>query len=279
MIVDITNEARVSPPDPFPDTLEKLAEHAKGQGTHLFIAVPCYGCKMSTTFVTSLLRLEGFCLGHGIRLTFEFLGNESLITRGRCILAERAMRSNATHLLFIDADIGFSPHTILRMVAFDAPVTCGIYAKKGLNFNDVVACSKTDEKTLADSALNFNINLPKTKNHSVQNGFLEVMDAATGMMLIRMDCLKKLREIYAPTHLVKNDIPSSRDAMPEYVALFETVICGETRRFLSEDYAFCRKAQENGFRVYADIFAPLVHVGSMQYDGNLSHLLKTQLTI
>ncbi len=299
-IEDITECTRVTPPTPFPTEMTSLVEYVRNMKPHLFIAVPCYGCKMGTRFTTSLLRLEGFCLQHGLKLSVEFLGNESLITRGRCILAERAMKSNATHLFFIDADIGFEVQSVLRMIAFDAPVCTGIYAKKGLNYSDVSKCKPTPHTTpqdpqdpkeqqipdpsyparLADAALNFNINLtPEKKNHTVTSGFIKVHDAATGFFLIRMDCLRKLREIYQPTHLVKNDIPNSRDAMPEYVALFETVICPTSHRLLSEDYAFCRKCQEHGFDVYADITATLTHTGQIMNQGDLSHLLETKISL
>ena len=294
-MLDLTEATRVDPPAEFPSTPNQLATHLKSIGTHVFIAVPCYGCKMSIKFLTSLLRLESFCLVHGIRLTFEFIGNESLISRGRCVLAERAMTSNATHLLFIDADIAFDVVTVLRLAAFNAPVTAGIYSKKGLDFNSVMSAGKAAVENgtsrtetdpiklgakLADAALGFNINLVQGKtNHDVRNGFIEVLDAATGMMMIRLDSLRALREIYYDDLRVANDIPSSRDVMPEYVALFETFICPETRRFLSEDYAFCRKCQANGMRVFADLTAPLVHVGELTHTSDLSKMISARLEL
>ena len=46
----------------------------------------------------------------GFTVSLNLLGNESLITRGRNILVSRCLdESAATHLLFIDADIGFDP--------------------------------------------------------------------------------------------------------------------------------------------------------------------------
>ena len=294
-MLDLTEATRVDPPTEFPSTPNQLAAHLKSIGTHVFIAVPCYGCKMNIKFLTSLLRLESFCLVHGIRLTFEFIGNESLISRGRCVLAERAMKSNATHLLFIDADIAFDVVTVLRLAAFNAPVTAGIYSKKGLDFNSVMSTGKAAVENdtsrtssdpiklgakLADAALGFNINLVQGKtSHDVRNGFIEVLDAATGMMMIRLDSLRALREIYYDDLRVANDIPSSRDVMPEYVALFETFICPETRRFLSEDYAFCRKCQANGMRVFADLTAPLVHVGELTHTSDLSKMISARLEL
>ena len=258
-----------NPPTPFPETLDALAAHVKERGVHIFIAVPCYGCKLSARFVMSLIRLEGVCLQNGIKLTLDLLGNESLITRGRCILAERALRSAATHLLFLDADIGFEVHTILRLIAFDADVCCGIYARKGLDFHKIVDCEDTSVDALKDAGLGFNINFrPGSTSQSVINGFCEVYDAATGCMLIKRATLETLKDAYKESHIVKNDIPSSREVIPEYVALFDTEICPDTRRFLSEDYAFCRKAQQHDMQVWVDITAPLSHTGVLLHMGN-----------
>ena len=279
-IVDITDATRVAPPSPFPATTDELTKLIRERNVHLFVAVPCYGCKMSCTFVSSILKFEGWCLANGVKISFEFLGNESLIPRGRSILAERAMRSQATHLLFIDADIGFQPLSILRMIAYDAPVTTGIYAKKGLNWSDICKSKRTDIGSLRDAGLNYNINLvPGQTQHQVENGFVAVLDSATGFMLIRMDSLRFLRDVYAPTHTVKNDIPSSRDSISEYVALFDCMICPTSKRYLSEDYAFCRRCQEHGLSVHADLFAPLTHTGSMLFHGDLSASMKTNLTL
>lgn len=257
-----------NPPTPFPESIEDLVAHIKSRDVHIFLAVPCYGCKLSARFVTSLIALEGFFLKNGLKITLDLLGNESLITRGRCILAERALKSPASHLLFIDADIGFDVKTILRLIAFDADVCCGIYARKGLDFKNIVKCDDTSVAALMDAGLGFNINFPPgSTNHQVINGFVQVYDAATGCMLIKRNVLEHLKEVYGESLLVKNDIPSSRESVPEYVALFETEICQESRRFLSEDYSFCRKCQKNGMEVWVDITAPLSHTGTILHTG------------
>jgi hypothetical protein len=147
-------------------------------------------------------------------------------------------------------------------------VTCGIYAKKGLDWGKI-----HDKPHIpADQRLlNFNINLVQGKTqHNVENGFVEVYDAATGFFCIKRRTLQTLRDAY-PERLVKNDIPGSRDTVPEYCAVFDTHICPSTRRYLSEDYFFCRLCQDQGLKVYADITCPLTHTGSMQYGPGLAH--------
>ena len=43
-----------------------------------------------------------------------------------------------------------------------------------------------------------------------------------------------------------------------------------SRRLLSEDYAFCRRAQAIGYDVWMDLTADLQHSGNYIYDGNFS---------
>jgi hypothetical protein len=39
-------------------------------------------------------------------------------------------------------------------------------------------------------------------------------------------------------------------------------------RFLSEDYYFCRLAEECGFEIWTDLQTPITHLGSTEYHGS-----------
>ena len=52
-------------------------------------------------------------------------------------------------------------------------------------------------------------------------------------------------------------------------AFFDTMIEPETKRYLSEDYAFCRLWQKIGGKVYADIVSGLNHYGTYAFKGNV----------
>jgi len=258
-----------------PQSLDELAAIVKSKGIHLFIATPAFGCKLTSKYVLSLMRLHSLCMAKGIGLTIDFLGNESLITRGRCILAARFLLSKATHLLFLDADIGFEPISIMRMAAFDRDVVCGIYCKKHIDWNALrhrIRENVNPDEGIQSKGLDFNLNLrPDAEGKpgaTVRDGFARVYDAATGCMLISRKTLDMLTSRYKESLQVVNDIPGSKDTVPTYVALFETEICPETRRFLSEDYAFVRKCQREGLDVWADLSAPLTHTGTIQLHGD-----------
>jgi len=258
-----------NPPSPFPTTVATLVDHVRQRGASIFVGLPCYGCKLTTTCVTSILRFQAFCITHKIKVIFDIMGNESLITRGRSIIAQRFLQSDATHLLFIDSDISFDPVSVLRMIAFDGDVTAGIYAKKGLSWDNIAKASKTTPEDLRDAGLQYNINLPPGEgSHTVTNGFLRVLDAATGFFCIKRSTLETIRDA-TPGITAINDIPGSRDTVKEYPVFFDTSIDNQSKRYLSEDYHFCRLVQKNKMDVYVDITASVSHTGSIQYDGDV----------
>ena len=105
---------------------------------HVFIAVPCYGGMCTGFFAQSLVQTVSILKANDIEMTVSFLFNESLIQRGRNLLAHQFMQNEAaTHLMFIDADIRFNPADIVHMVRADKEIICGIYPKKEINWNAV----------------------------------------------------------------------------------------------------------------------------------------------
>ena len=75
----------------------------------LFVATPMYGGQCHGMYAKAALDLQGVCSQYGIDVRFSFLFNESLITRARNYLVDEFLRSDFTHLLFIDSDICFDP--------------------------------------------------------------------------------------------------------------------------------------------------------------------------
>lgn len=234
---------------------------------HLHICVPCFGCRMRKEFLLSLLALQSMSPKFGIGLSIDTIGNESLITRGRNVLAAKFLKGPGTHLLFIDSDIAFDPVTVLRLAAVDKDIATAVYPKKYIDWNAVQQKLREGSSEPVEAmGLDYNINI-QGNNAAIENGFIRVIDAATGFMLIKRDALQKVVDMYADTLTCTNDVTSTRGVIPTYVAVFETMICPNSNRYLSEDFAFCRRAQAAGLEVWADIESPLVHVGNSEIHG------------
>ena len=165
--------------------------------TKVFIGTPCYGGMITADYFKSCLRLVNEAPKHNIQLQFGTIGNESLITRARNTLVQLFMDDpgDCTDLLFIDADIGFSEKTIFRMLELDEEIVTGIYPRKAIDWEKVKTRINNkptiDIDELQAASLEYNLNV-KNKDHvEVKKGFIEVLDGATGFMLIKNKYLKK----------------------------------------------------------------------------------------
>jgi hypothetical protein len=255
-------------------TVESMAQQLAEKKAHIYVAVPCYNCQMRREFSSSLMQLQAICLRHGVQISVQLMGNESLITRGRCILTGHFLTSSANFLIFIDADIAFNPATVFRLALHDKEISAAIYPKKSIDWGLVRAKKMNGDELREDiraAGLDYNINLMGNQT-AIENGFVRVLDAATGFFMMRRDAVERLCDHYRPELLCVNDIPGSRSVVPTYVAIFDTMICPNTRRYLSEDFAVCRRGQalKPPMEIWADVSSPLTHLGSMALDGDIT---------
>ena len=238
----------------------------------LYVAAPCYGCMMTTTFMLSLARLQMECGKRGIECAVDLMGNESLVQRARNILTGRFLKSHGTHLLFIDADIGFDPLTVIRLLDADKDIVTAVYPKKAFDWDTIrTKLQDKSEEPVHMAGLDYNINLMGT-SASVDNGFIKVLDSATGFMLIRRHVLEALSARFQDSLGCVNDLPGDRNDpmyVKDYVALFDCMIDPDTKRYLSEDFSFVRRAQEAGFDIWADLASTLSHTGTYTFEGDL----------
>lgn len=242
------------------------------QKTKLFIATPCYGGALTEPYFKSILRLVFFFDKHSIPLQFGTIANESLVPRARNTLTAFFLRSDCTHLMFIDADIEFKVEDIVRLIAADKDIAVGAYPKKGINWDMVkkhVLANNEGDLSAAGSeyAINFNFKDLKTRSIEVQDGLVSLKDAGTGFMLIKRSVFDAMMKAY-PELQYNNDINVDKDLDKYTYALFDTIIEESSKRYLSEDYTFCRRWQDLGGQVWLDPNISLNHYGTIPFQGN-----------
>ena len=75
---------------------------------------------LTEDYFHSILDLQNFCREEQIGLNIQTLGQESLVTRARNTLVANFLDNDSfTHLLFIDADIGFEAKSLKRFLEYD----------------------------------------------------------------------------------------------------------------------------------------------------------------
>jgi len=252
---------------------------------HIFIATPCYGGQIGEPYFRSMMRLAILCNKYDIQFTVSTLANESLITRGRNTLVSFFMEHpEATHLFFIDADIEFDPNDLLRMVAYDRPITVGAYPKKAINWNSIIDASRRNEEETAETieghSSNYVVNFDFVKNEEgkptpqiqIRDNLIKLKDAGTGFMCIKKEVVQQMFDAH-PELKYANDINVDKKFEKHMYALFDTMIDPESRRYLSEDYTFCRLWQNMGGEVFLDPRTALNHVGHYTFRGNIRKLI------
>jgi hypothetical protein len=253
---------------------QKTISVAELQKNKLFIATPCYGGQLTEPYFKSILRLVFFCDKQNIPLHFATIANESLITRARNTLVAFFLNTDCTHLFFIDSDIEFNVEDVIKLIAADKDVVVGAYPKKGINWETVKKYVETNPTaSVADIgvagseyAINFNFS-GNNYQVNVEEGLISLKDAGTGFMMIKRNVIEKMMEAH-PELQYNNDINVDKVLDKYTYALFDTIIDGEARRYLSEDYTFCRRWQNMGGQIWLDPSIVLNHYGSYAYRGN-----------
>lgn len=253
---------------------------AELQKRKLFVATPMYGGQCYGTYAKACLDLVSLCMKYGVQCQFFYLFNESLITRARNYLADEFIRSDATHLLFIDSDIDFNPMDVLALLAFDKDIIGGPYPKKTIAWEKIYDATKLGmveknplelEKFSGDYVFNA---VPGTTEIRMDTP-VPVLEIGTGFMMVKKDVFAKFRAAYPdlsykPDHNRTVHFDGSR----EIHAFFDTVIDPKTKRYLSEDYMFCQWARNIGIEIYLCPWMKLKHTGTYIFGGNMEDLAR-----
>ncbi len=247
----------------------------------LFIATPMYGGMNHGLYMKSCLDLQTVMMKYNIEVKFSFLFNESLITRARNYLVDEFLRTDYTHMMFIDSDIHFDPNDVIALLALDKDVIGGPYPKKSINWGNVAETARKNPdlnpKELENLVGEYVFNVVKGTQQFQVSEPLQVMEIGTGHMMIKRQVFEKLAEAfpnirYKPDHVGQAHFDGSR-----YIhAYFDTVIDtkdsyigGGSDRYLSEDYMFCQMWRKIGGEVWLCPWMKIAHIGTYQFLGNM----------
>jgi hypothetical protein len=238
---------------------------------YIVVATPCYGGQSTVAYVNSVLALQRSCLERGVKINFNFRTGEALITRARADMVGEFLATEATHLLFIDSDIGFAPEQVFRLLTFDADVTAAAYPFKRIVWDKVRKGAQDGRTDLEAVGLDY-VFYPESKGPmTARNDFVRVRHTGTGFLMIRRPALIRMCEAYPELRykMAQRTADLLKDG-PYSFALFECMIEADTGLYLSEDYAFCRRWRDLGGEIWLDIRSALTHHGSYAFKGDFA---------
>ena len=255
----------------------------------LFVATPMYGGMCNGMYTKSSVDLGKLCQAYEIEVKFFYLFNESLITRARNYCVDEFLRSDYSHLMFIDSDIAFDPNDVLSLLALSDPdedeatrkeILCGPYPKKVISWEKI---KRAVDKGYADEnpgelekfVGDFVFNPADGTSEIKLDEPVEVLEGGTGFMMIQKDTFKKFDVAYPEMSYIPDHIRTkSFDGSREIMAYFDALIDPESKRYLSEDYMFCQWMTKINVPTWLCPWMKLSHCGSYVFGGSLPDLAR-----
>ena len=231
------------PPADDPNKIQVDIEKLKKTKVH--ICMPCYGGQLTESTFMSMIRWSNTARQLGIDWTVETLTNESLISRARNTLVAKFLSNpDSTHLMFIDADIGWEPWHLLLLLHHDKDVIGGMYPLKAL-------------------PIKWCVNGIEGGKEEDMGRLQEVSKTGTGFMCIKRHVFEKLDDHPATIPFI-NDIGLDPKLNKDMKTFFDTDV--REGRYYSEDWTFCENWRDLGGEVWVDKRVLLKHTGTFTYD-------------
>jgi hypothetical protein len=241
--LEIQNPNTVEPPaaQPGQQQIQVNIDYLRQQRVH--ICMPCYGGMLTESTFMSYIKWSNTCRQLGLDWTIETMTNESLISRARNTLVAKFLNNpTSTHLMFIDADIGWEPWHLLVMLNADKDVIGGLYPMKTMPVKWVVNGFEGAKE---------------------EGPLQEVSKTGTGFMLIKRHVFEKLNR-HPAVKTFANDIGLPKELDPHMKTYFDTAV--RENRYYSEDWTFCENWRDFGGEVWVDKRVLLKHTGTYVFD-------------
>jgi len=219
----------------------------------VFIAFPAFG-QVNTAFTTaSLVAMTRFLAERKQFGGFAQMSYPDLEDLRAMFITIFFDKIDATHILFVDADMKFEPQLVLDMIDFDKPLVGCLYPKRTLPIQWVGSKLKGPQE--------------------VQNGFLKVEGIGFGVTLISRECIKTMIdaghvEIDTELHAHTAGIMLQSQGIERMIRAFDKIKLPD--RKLSEDYSFCERARRSGMDVWAAINHKVTHIGDYGFSGRFA---------
>lgn len=213
---------------------------------HFF--TPCYGGQISEVTFSGYLQFTIMGMQNELAFQIDTLSNESNVNRARNSCAAKFLSGDATHLMFVDADIQWSPDSVIKLMQADKDIVGGIYPQKTLP--------------------------PKMVVNTIDNGeregdLVEVGTIGTGFMLIKRNVFERMIQEGATKY---TDAIGLSDVENDHQYDFFNCTIDSQGRYLTEDWSFCRRWRQLGGKIWADTSIPLAHVGYHRFLPDMESL-------
>lgn len=210
----------------------------------VMIATPAYAGKVDIPYALSLANTISSLQMNQIEVQPLITSSGSLLVAERNRIVQSFWESDCTHLLCIDADLGWPAQAVLAMLESKKEFVAGCYPAR----NPL----KTAKEFLFRPEYQNNGSLIQEKH------LIKMQYIPAGFMLIARSVIKKMRDKHPDLYYEPKDKRNNPE--PGYCFFNTEVYEGE---FWGEDFVFCRKAREAGVEIWVDPLIQFDHAGTV----------------
>jgi hypothetical protein len=221
----------------------------------IVVATPAYGGNLSVNYTNSLLRSSALFQSNGLKLNVMFLSNHSLITMARNKIVAEIFKNDKydwESIVWIDSDISWEPEDLLKLALHDEDVVAGTYRKK------------------IHHSCHFTLKMIRGNETPDERGLIEIEAVGTGFLRVSRKAMQDLLDSEKTFYTEENNATPTSEPMI-IKNLFETGV--KDGQMLSEDFFFCAKLRDRGYKIMLDTNIDLGHDGGFTYRGSMSHFL------
>jgi hypothetical protein len=195
----------------------------------LMISTPAYAGNVSVPYAISLSETTYLLLRNNIEVQHNIQTSGSLLVAERNRIVQVFMESDCTHVLMIDADLGWPAQAVISMLLAQKEFICGIYPSRG------------------ERCFTFRPSVNEDQSIVSEKNLLKMEYIPAGFMLISREAIQKMRDKFPELYY---EPKAEANKHMKGWCLFNTEVWeGE---FWGEDYYFCRKAREAGIDIWTD---------------------------
>lgn len=225
----------------------KSIKELRGKNIKLFIGTPAFQAQTHVSYATSLAETRILLDKASIPCMIRIPTGGSLLCANRNEILTKFLNSDCTHILCIDADLGWSHDSVMEMLSFDLDFVCGLYPTR--DGKEYLYRGEGIEREV-DGKKYF-----KLEKHPKYSQLFKASYVPAGFMLIKRKVIEKMIEDHP------EDKYTPKDGREGGHALFNTEV--RDGEFWGEDFVFCRKARESGFDIWVYPFIRFCHNGVM----------------
>lgn len=209
----------------------------------LFVGLPTYNGQIHHKTVAGLLQTAHLCAKMQIGFSVDIIPHDAFIGKARSLIVQRFLKTDFQDLLFVDADVGFSAADVVKVCKNPADICMGLYRLK------------TADMKVRFPALMFD----PVERHPKDESLIKLQYGPAGFMRIRRHVLEAMIETWPDDWFTDDEHGKIYDLFP--FGRFGNY-------FMGEDIAFCERAKEAGFEIYAAQGLTLHHAGEHVWSSN-----------